>query len=77
VAGWATRPSASVPRAAADRRGGGGGGPGARPVDPDRNEVPSKAARRISTDDSSTPVLVVPTNEELEIARQTAAALAA
>lgn len=46
-------------------------------VDPDRNEVASKAARRISTDDSPTPVLVVPTNEELEIARQTAAALAA
>ncbi|GAA4741377.1 acetate kinase [Amnibacterium soli] len=45
-------------------------------VDPDRREVASKAARRISTDDSPVPVLVVPTNEELEIARQTAAALA-
>jgi acetate kinase len=46
-------------------------------VDPDRNEVASKAARRISTDDSPTAVLVVPTNEELEIARQTAAVLPA
>jgi acetate kinase len=41
-------------------------------VDPDRNEVPSKEARRISTDDSPVAVLVVPTDEELEIARQTA-----
>jgi acetate kinase len=45
-------------------------------VDPDRNEVASKEARRISTDDSPVAVLVVPTNEELEIARQTAAVLA-
>jgi acetate kinase len=45
-------------------------------VDPDRNEVASKSARRISTDDSPVAVLVVPTNEELEIARQTAAVLA-
>jgi acetate kinase len=42
-------------------------------VDADRNEVASKEARRISTDDSPVAVLVVPTNEELEIARQTAA----
>ena len=42
-------------------------------VDPDRNEVASRQARRISTDDSPAAVLVVPTNEELEIARQTAA----
>ncbi|GAA2753706.1 acetate/propionate family kinase [Amnibacterium kyonggiense] len=42
-------------------------------VDPDRNEVASKAARRISPDDAPVAVLVVPTNEELEIARQTAA----
>jgi acetate kinase len=41
-------------------------------VDPDRNEVPSKQARRISPDDAPVAVLVVPTNEELEIARQTA-----
>ncbi|HEY0373534.1 MAG TPA: acetate kinase [Amnibacterium sp.] len=42
-------------------------------VDPDRNEVPSKEARRISPDDAQVAVLVVPTDEELEIARQTAA----
>jgi acetate kinase len=42
-------------------------------VDPDRNEVQSKEARRISPDDSPVAVLVVPTNEELEIARQVAA----
>jgi acetate kinase len=42
-------------------------------VDPDRNEVVSKQARRISPDDAPVAVLVVPTNEELEIARQTAA----
>jgi acetate kinase len=41
-------------------------------VDADRNEVPTKAARRISPDDSPVAVLVIPTNEELEIARQTA-----
>ncbi|MDQ1512203.1 MAG: acetate kinase [Microbacteriaceae bacterium] len=45
-------------------------------VDPDRNEVPSKSARRISPDGSPVAVLVVPTNEELEMARQTAAVLA-
>lgn len=44
-------------------------------VDPDRNEVASKQPRRISTDDSPVAVLVIPTNEELEIARQTAAVL--
>lgn len=44
-------------------------------VDPDRNEVVSKQPRRISTDGSPVAVLVVPTNEELEIARQTAAVL--
>ncbi|HEV7624676.1 MAG TPA: acetate kinase [Amnibacterium sp.] len=42
-------------------------------VDPDRNEVPSKQARRISPDGAPVAVLVVPTDEELEIARQTAA----
>jgi acetate kinase len=41
-------------------------------VDPDRNEVRSKHARYISPDDSPVAVLVIPTNEELEIARQTA-----
>ncbi|WP_353828652.1 acetate/propionate family kinase [Agromyces sp. SYSU T0242] len=39
-------------------------------VDPERNAVRSREARRISPDDSRTAVLVVPTNEELEIARQ-------
>ena len=41
-------------------------------VDADRNELASKQARRISPDDSPVAVLVIPTNEELEIARQTA-----
>jgi acetate kinase len=40
-------------------------------LDKDRNESSSREARRISTDDSLVAVLVVPTNEELEIARQT------
>ena len=44
-------------------------------VDPDRNEVASKQPRRVSTDDSPAAVLVVPTNEELEIARQTVAVI--
>ncbi|MCS6573118.1 acetate kinase [Curtobacterium flaccumfaciens pv. flaccumfaciens] len=42
-------------------------------VDPDRNELASRDARRISTDNSRVAVLVIPTNEELEIARQSAA----
>ncbi len=42
-------------------------------VDADRNELHSKEARLISTDSSRVAVLVVPTNEELEIARQSAA----
>lgn len=41
-------------------------------IDPERNAVRSKEARRISTDDSTVTVLVVPTNEELAIARQAA-----
>ena len=45
-------------------------------VDIDRNEVHSKKARYISPDGSPVAVLVIPTNEELEIARQTSAALA-
>jgi acetate kinase len=40
-------------------------------VDELRNAVVSKQPRIISTDDSPVTVLVVPTNEELEIARQT------
>jgi acetate kinase len=41
-------------------------------VDDDRNELQSKAARIISPDGASVAVLVIPTNEELEIARQAA-----
>ncbi|MFP7762336.1 acetate/propionate family kinase [Marisediminicola sp. LYQ134] len=43
-------------------------------VDHDRNEVASKTARYISPDGAAVAVLVIPTNEELEIARQTASA---
>jgi acetate kinase len=46
-------------------------------VDPARNEARSGEARVISPDGSPVTVLVVPTNEELEIARQAAALLAA
>ena len=45
-------------------------------VDNDRNELKSRNASYISPDGSPVAVLVIPTNEELEIARQTAAALA-
>jgi acetate kinase len=38
-------------------------------IDEERNSLPSKGARRISTDASPVAVLVVPTNEELAIAR--------
>jgi len=44
-------------------------------VDPDRNQSPSREARVISPDGSPVTVAVVPTNEELEIARQTLALL--
>ena len=44
-------------------------------LDPERNDAPGDGARRISADGSPAAVLVVPTNEELEIARQTAALL--
>jgi len=40
-------------------------------LDPARNEAVSKEPRRISADDSKVEVLVVPTNEELMIARDT------
>jgi acetate kinase len=40
-------------------------------VDTDRNTSPSAAARAISPDDSEVAVLVVPTNEEWQIARET------
>jgi acetate kinase len=42
-------------------------------VDPARNAAKSKDARHISPDGSPVAVLVIPTNEELEIARQTLA----
>lgn len=45
-------------------------------LDADRNRERGSGARRISTDASRTAVLVVPTNEELEIARQTLATVA-
>lgn len=41
-------------------------------VDSARNEARERGIRRISTDESRVTVLVVPTNEELQIARQTA-----
>jgi acetate kinase len=40
-------------------------------IDPERNATRERGIRRISTDASRVEVLVVPTNEELEIARQT------
>lgn len=40
-------------------------------VDPERNEAKASGIRIISTDSSRVAVLVVPTNEELEIAKQT------
>jgi acetate kinase len=40
-------------------------------IDPARNESGERGARRICTDASRVAVLVIPTNEELEIARQT------
>jgi len=44
-------------------------------IDDDRNTTPSSDARVISADDSPVAVLVVPTDEELEMARQTVALL--
>ncbi|HEY5231097.1 MAG TPA: acetate kinase [Galbitalea sp.] len=46
-------------------------------VDPARNSAKSTNARYISPDGSPVAVLVIPTNEELEIARQTVAAIRA
>jgi acetate kinase len=43
-------------------------------VDPERNGSTSKEARYISPEGSPVAVLVIPTNEELEIARQTSVA---
>lgn len=45
-------------------------------IDPELNAVRSHDVRRISTPNSAITVLVAPTNEELEIARQTVVALA-
>jgi acetate kinase len=45
-------------------------------VDDGRNAGPETGVRRVSTDDSPTAVLVVPTNEELAIARDCVSALA-
>ena len=45
-------------------------------VDPTRNRVDTHGSRVISTDGSAVTVLVVPTNEELAIARQAVALLA-
>jgi acetate kinase len=42
-------------------------------VDPARNQSPDRDARSVSPDGAAVAVLVVPTNEELEIARQTLA----
>lgn len=44
-------------------------------LDPARNDARERGIRRISTDSSPIAVLIVPTNEELEIARQTRAAI--
>lgn len=44
-------------------------------IDPARNEARERGIRRISRDESQVAVLVVPTNEELQIARQTAGLL--
>jgi acetate kinase len=44
-------------------------------LDEARNLAPGRGERIISTDASRTSILVIPTNEELEIARQTASAL--
>jgi acetate kinase len=46
-------------------------------VDPTRNAAESKSERYISPDGSPVAVLVIPTNEELEIARQSVAAIRA
>lgn len=45
-------------------------------LDHERNRAAANSIRQISTDDSPTCVLVIPTDEELEIARQTERAIA-
>ena len=44
-------------------------------IDEQRNESSERGPRLISTDESRVAVLVIPTNEELEIARQTLAVI--
>lgn len=44
-------------------------------IDPERNTAPGRGTRVISSDDSAVTVLVVPTDEELEIAIQTLSAV--
>ena len=39
-------------------------------LDDDRNKIRSKEIREINKKDAKTKILVIPTNEELEIARQ-------
>ncbi len=39
-------------------------------LDKDKNNIRSKEIREINTDSSKVKVLIVPTNEELEIAKQ-------
>ncbi|HEX5857406.1 MAG TPA: acetate kinase [Microbacterium sp.] len=46
-------------------------------LDPERNAARGRGIRTISTDESKVAVLIVPTNEELEIARQALAAVLA
>ena len=44
-------------------------------IDPAKNDPFSRVARVVSTDASRVTVLVIPTNEELEIARETRAVI--
>ena len=44
--------------------------------DPARNAVRSREARTISTDDSPVAIFVIPTNEELQMAREVKAVIA-
>jgi acetate kinase len=44
-------------------------------LDPKKNEIRSKEIREIQQTDASVKILVIPTNEELEIAKQSHALL--
>jgi acetate kinase len=72
-AAWTSSPSRPGwgELAARPRGGDGDAGLPRHPHRPERNEARERGIRTISTDDSAVTVLVVPTNEELEIARQT------